>query len=50
MDVAKSKGYKAMTGSILASNVEMVQLAKHLGFTISNSDEPTVKMVIKMLV
>ncbi|MFZ2314413.1 MAG: GNAT family N-acetyltransferase [Gammaproteobacteria bacterium] len=50
MDLARSKGFKAITGSILASNIEMVQLAQHLGFTISNSNEPTVKMAIKMLI
>lgn len=50
MDVAKTKGFKAMTGVILASNIEMIELAKHLGFAISNSDDPTVKIAIKMLV
>lgn len=50
IEIAKSKGFKAMTGVILASNLEMIELASHLGFTISNSDDPTVKIVIKMLI
>lgn len=50
IDVAKKKGFKAMTGSILASNIEMIELAKHLGFSISSSDDPTVKIAVKILI
>lgn len=47
--IAKSKGFIAITGLILASNVEMIELVKHVGFTISNSDDPTMKNAIKTL-
>jgi acetyltransferase len=50
MEVAKTKGFKNMTGSILASNIELIELAKHLGFAISNSDDPTVQVATKRLI
>lgn len=46
---AQDNGLKEMTGMILASNVDMLSLAKQLGFVISNSDDPTVKNATKQL-
>lgn len=47
--VAQENGFKKMIGTILASNVDMLALAKNLGFIISNSDDPTVKIATKIL-
>lgn len=46
---AKDNGIKSITIVILASNLGGMMLAKHFGFTVKNSDEPTVKIVTKNL-
>lgn len=47
--VAKDNGIKSITIVILASNLGGMMLAKQFGFTIKNSDDPTVKIVTKKL-
>ena len=49
IEAARARGLKSMKGDILASNTSMIQLAKHLGFVITKSDDPTVKNATKML-
>lgn len=46
---AKENGMKSIKIIILASNVAGLTLAKNFGFSVSNTDEPTVKMVTKKL-
>jgi acetyltransferase len=43
IETASARGLKTMTGQILAANHEMLALTRALGFTISDTDEPTVK-------
>lgn len=45
--VAKARGLKEMIGVVLSDNVNMLKLARHAGFVISNTDDPTVKLVTK---
>ena len=47
--VAQLKGLKKMTGIVFASNVHMLELVQRLGFSISNSEDPTIKIVTKPL-
>lgn len=49
IDVAKSKHIKALNGMVFSNNVDMLNLVRHLGFQISSSEDPEVKMVIKQL-
>ena len=46
---AKIRGLKEMIGVVHAGNVNMLALTKHLGFVVSASDDPTVKVVTKLL-
>lgn len=47
---AKDNGIKSIKIVILSSNVGGMMLAKHFGFTVSPTDEPTVHVVTKSLV
>lgn len=46
---AKTRGLKEMIGVVLSDNVNMLKLAKNVGFVISNTDDPTVKFVTKVI-
>lgn len=47
--IAKSKNLKSLIGFVFADNVAMLELTKHLGFTISSSGDPTILIVAKEL-
>jgi len=49
MDVAKHKGLERMMGLVLATNSSMLDLAEHLGFSVTKSEDPSIKMIIKNL-
>ncbi|MBA2653763.1 MAG: bifunctional acetate--CoA ligase family protein/GNAT family N-acetyltransferase [Gammaproteobacteria bacterium] len=49
MDIAKVRGITAMIGVVYAENVAMLELAHYLGFSISSSDDSTLKIVTKLL-
>ena len=49
IEVVKTKNLKQLTGVVLSNNVEMLNLIKSLGFSISNNKDPTVKTVSKFL-
>lgn len=49
INIAKSKKLIALTGMVLAKNVAMLELTKHLGFKIINGEEPTIRIVTKEL-
>lgn len=49
LDAAKENGIKSIKIVILASNIGGMILAKNFGFAVSNSDDPTVKIVTKEL-
>lgn len=46
---AKNNGIKSIKITILSSNVGGMMLAKHFGFVITNTDEPTVNVVTKSI-
>lgn len=46
---AKDNGIKTIKIVILASNIGGMMLAKHFGFVVEDSDDPTVKIVTKKL-
>lgn len=47
--IAKSKSLKELIGCVFLNNIAMVNLMKHLGFKILNSEDPTILIVIKEL-
>lgn len=47
---AKNNGIKSLSIIILASNIGGMMLAKHFGFVVNQTDEPTVCWVTKTLV
>jgi len=47
VDIAKSKNLKALMGIVLSSNIEMLELTKHLGFEVSSCEDPMIKIVTK---
>jgi acetyltransferase len=50
MEVAKSRGLRLMEGEILSENVNMLSLARRLGFTIrSVEDDSGVKQAVRQL-
>ncbi|MCO6413490.1 MAG: bifunctional acetate--CoA ligase family protein/GNAT family N-acetyltransferase, partial [Thiogranum sp.] len=50
IDAARQRGFRQMTGEVLASNRNMLELVRELGFDISASaDDPNVKVVVKTL-
>jgi acetyltransferase len=50
IEVAKSRGLKAMEGEILTENVKMLSLARKLGFSIRPvPDDPTVQLAVKTI-
>ncbi len=50
MNVAKTQHLSFMVGSVLSSNMEMLELAKDLGFKIElHKDDPSMKWVRKLL-
>lgn len=48
-EIAGSRNLKVLIGMVLSSNIDMLELSKSLGFTISNSEDPTIKIVAKNL-
>lgn len=50
LQAARLRGIKEMIGAVLEDNVNMLKLAAKLGFIISNSDDPTVKFVTKVII
>lgn len=44
---AKTQGMSSIMGVVLATNTAMLEMTQHLGFVVSNSDDPTVKIVTK---
>ena len=49
IEIAKEKAFKKMIATIPAVNADDLAFAKSLGFVISNSDDPTLKNVTKLL-
>lgn len=49
INVAKAKGLKNMIGMVLASNTEMLKLADYLGFKVTESEDPTIKMISRSI-
>jgi acetyltransferase len=49
IEIAQAKGLSAIIGVVLAENSAMLDLAQYLGFSVSESEDPTIKMVTKML-
>lgn len=49
LEVAKAHGLKTMMGEILSSNKPMLELVKHLGFSLSDTEDSTIKLVNKTL-
>lgn len=47
VQTAKTRGIKEIIGLVLASNANMLKLATKLGFVISNSEDPAIKLVTK---
>ncbi|HEX2549685.1 MAG TPA: GNAT family N-acetyltransferase, partial [Gammaproteobacteria bacterium] len=46
---AKAQHLSVMMGFVIATNTSMLELTKRLGFVVSNSDDPTVKIVTRYL-
>jgi len=50
MNAARQRGFEEMTGEVLATNANMLELMKNLGFTIRISkQDPTIREVTKLL-
>lgn len=49
IEIAKEKAFKKMIATIPAINADDLAFAKSIGFVISNSDDPTLKNVTKLL-
>ncbi|VVC76608.1 Acetyltransferase Pat [Aquicella siphonis] len=49
MGVARTHGVKTMMGEILSSNILMLELVKHLGFSLSRMEDPSIIMVTKSI-
>ena len=50
MDAARQRGFREMTGEILASNHNMLELVSNLGFRVeSRSEDPRIKFVSRPL-
>jgi acetyltransferase len=47
--IAKFKGLKSMQGEILTQNTNMLALVRHLGCTIRDTEDATIKLAIKSL-
>jgi acetyltransferase len=48
-EIAKLRNLKELVGAVFANNVDMLELTRHLGFKISSSEDPKVKIVTKRL-
>lgn len=46
---AKAQSLSIMVGFVIATNTSMLELTQRLGFVVSNSDDPTVKIVTRYL-
>ena len=44
IDAAQDRGFRSMTGEILSDNQKMLTLAKRLGFHITSTDDPGIKL------
>lgn len=44
---AKAQGLSAIIGAVIATNSAMLEMTQRLGFIVSGSDDPTVKLVTK---
>jgi acetyltransferase len=49
MTIAKDKNIKSFEGVVLSNNTGMLELAKHHEFSIHDTEDSTIKMVIKQL-
>jgi acetyltransferase len=50
MDAARQRGFREMTGEILTSNHNMLELVSNLGFRVeSRSEDPRIKFVSRPL-
>jgi len=49
MDAARDKGLKTMEGEVLASNHNMLRLVATLGFSVADSEEDSVKKIVRAL-
>ncbi len=49
INIAKNKGIKSIEGMVFSSNASMLELVRHHGFNIYDSDDRTVKWVKKIL-
>jgi acetyltransferase len=47
--IAKDKGIKSLKGSVLSNNVEMLELTRYHGFNFSNSEDPRIKLIEKVI-
>ncbi len=50
MEAARARGFRAMSGEVLAANTPMLQLVQNLGFEIRlSANDPNVRTVVKTL-
>jgi len=49
MQTARVRGLRALEGEVLSANSGMLGLARNLGFTVRNTDDPEVKRVSRLL-
>lgn len=49
LTLAKNKGLKTMIGLVLSSNAGMLEFIKRFEFIILDSEEPTVKIITKLI-
>ena len=45
--VAKSQGLNALIGVVIAANMGMLEMVQRLGFVVSQSEDPTIRIVTK---
>ena len=49
MQTARARGLRALEGEVLSANSGMLGLARNLGFSVRNTDDPEVKRVSRLL-
>lgn len=49
IEIARHKGLKSMIGHVLNSNTSMLELARFLGFEITQGEDANIKTVTKKL-
>lgn len=49
IEIAKNRGIKSIDGIVLSTNTAMLELVRHHGFNIFNNDDPTIKLIKKII-